>query len=138
MADLGVKPFLLAASLRAVVAQRLVRKVCRQCGERYRPGPAEWQGLGLAGLPPREVEFTRGPGCLACQGTGYHGRIGLFEIFLINEAVQQVIHERVSPVRLRGMARAQGLGTLRADGIRKVSAGLTTSEEVVSMTPGDS
>ena len=138
MADLGVKPFLLAASLRAVVAQRLVRKVCRQCEQHYRPGQAEWQALGLAGLPPREVEFARGQGCPACQGTGYHGRIGLFEIFLINEAVQQLIHERVSPVRLRGWAREQGLGTLRADGIRKVSAGLTTSEEVVSMTPGDS
>ena len=126
LVDIGVKPFLLAASVRGIVAQRLIRRICVHC---HVATPAERTALG-----PR---FTRGFGCLACNGTGYLGRVGIFEIVVINEELQQLIHDRASLSVLRVKARALGMRTLREDGLRKVSAGLTTAEEVVSITVGE-
>jgi general secretion pathway protein E/type IV pilus assembly protein PilB len=122
--------------VRGVVAQRLVRKICPKCSQPHPPSPAELEALGL----PADVEcgrFRQGAGCAACHGTGFHGRLGIFEIFVINEELQQLIHERASGRQLRERARALGMRTLREDGARKVSAGLTTAGEVVSITAGD-
>jgi len=135
LADIGVKPFLVAASLRAVVAQRLVRKVCPQCQQPYVPSAVELRALGLR--PEAGITFRRGTGCGACSGSGYLGRIGLFEIFVINEEIRQMIHEKAGVAQLRAKARELGMRTLREDGARKVIAGLTTMEEVVSITLGD-
>ena len=135
--DLGVKPFLLSAALRGVLAQRLVRQVCRRCARPDTPTAAQLRSVGLAPAEVATATFRRGAGCGECQGTGYHGRIGLFEIFVINEEIQQMIHERAGSARLRAKARALGMRSLREDGARKVSAGLTTIEEVVSITAGD-
>ncbi len=134
LADIGVKPFLIAASLRAVVAQRLVRKVCPHCQQPHVPTQAELRALGLQPEQVATATFRRGAGCPACNGTGYLGRVGIFEIFVINEEIQQMIHEKAGSARLRAEARALGMRTLRDDGARKVIAGLTTMEEVLKYT----
>ena len=135
--DLGVKPFLVAASLRSVLAQRLVRRICRQCRQPYKPAPHELQALDLDPAQVVGAEFARGAGCPACHGTGYRGRLGLFEIFLVHDGIRAMIYDHVTAVRLRQQARRDGMRTMREDGLRKVLAGLTTIEEVVSVTVGD-
>jgi len=135
--DMGVKPFLVASSCRAIMAQRLVRKICQKCKEPYTPSPYEMQVLKL---DPRELEKTtlyKGRGCADCGKTGYRGRTGIYEIFELNEEVRQLIYERVSSNVLRARAREMGMRTLREDGVRKIMAGITTAEEVISMTQGD-
>ncbi|MEO6873496.1 MAG: GspE/PulE family protein [Opitutaceae bacterium] len=137
LSELGVKPFLLAASLRAVVAQRLVRKICQHCRSPHVPSETELAALGLSSAQRVAATFLRGTGCPACAGTGYRGRIGIFEVLVINEEISQMIHERAPLARLRERARGRGMRTLREDGARKVIAGLTTIAEVVSMTVAD-
>jgi len=135
--DMGVKPFLVASSCRAIMAQRLVRKVCQKCKEPYTPTPYEMQ---LLKLDPRELEKTtiyRGRGCPECGKTGYRGRTGIYEIFELNDEVRQLIYEHVSSNVLRARGREMGMRTLREDGVRKIMAGITTAEEVISITQGD-
>ena len=136
--DIGVKPFLVASSTRALMAQRLVRKICRRCAAPHKPTDAE---LRLVSLDPANVPagatFMLGKGCNDCSGTGYRGRFGIFEIFLIDDEVRKLIYDRVSSSVLRNRAREMGMRTLREDGIRKVLAGLTTVDEVVRATVGD-
>lgn len=138
LSDIGVKRFLISSSLRATMAQRLVRKVCAQCREPHPPTDRELRALNLS---PGQVEgatFMRGKGCAACHGTGYHGRLGIFEIFTITDEVQRMIYEGAGSARLREKARDLGMRTMREDGLRKALAGWTTIEEVVSITVGDS
>ncbi len=137
MVNLGIAPFLLAASLRGILAQRLVRKICGACRQPFRSTLAELRALGLNREPGGGPVFMRGRGCAACHGSGYHGRIGIFELLEIDDDIRSLIHAQASLGRLRAKARARGLVTLREDGARKVSAGLTTVEEVVSITVGD-
>lgn len=136
--DIGAKPFLVAAALRSVVAQRLVRRLCARCRQPHLPSAWELRALGLD--DPARLEgarFARGAGCPACHGTGYHGRIGLFEIFPVHDGIRAMICAQTTAARLRAQARADGMRTMREDGIRKVLAGLTTIEEVVSVTAAD-
>lgn len=135
--DIGAKPFLVAASLRSVVAQRLVRRICPDCRQSHRPGARELHALGLTAAQAAGATFARGAGCPACQGTGYRGRMGIFEIFLVHDGIRAMIYDNVTAARLREQARRDGMKTMREDGIRKVLAGLTTIEEVVSVTVGD-
>jgi general secretion pathway protein E/type IV pilus assembly protein PilB len=135
--DIGVKPFLVAAALRSVVAQRLVRRICPQCRTAYAPAPREIHALGLTAEQVAGAKFAHGAGCKACQGTGYQGRLGIYEIFLVHDGIRAMIYDHVTAVRLRQQARRDGMRTMREDGIRKVLAGLTTIEEVVSVTVGD-
>ncbi len=135
--DLGAKPYLVAAGLRGVVAQRLVRRVCSACRATYVPDASEWFRLAGGADRPTGVMFARGQGCPDCQGTGYRGRIGVFEILDVNEALRALVHAGAGSAQLRTAAAAAGLQSLRADGLRKVSAGLTTVEEVASITCGD-
>ena len=137
LADIGVQPFLLSASLRAVLAQRLVRKTCLQCRRPCSPTAAELARLGLGPAFAADATFMRGAGCPACEGTGYRGRMGIFELLVLDDEFSQLIHERPGASRLRQHARARGMRTLREDGARKAIAGLTTIEEVVSITTGD-
>jgi type IV pilus assembly protein PilB len=138
LVDLGVKPFLVSSALRASVAQRLVRKICQRCQRPVSPSTSELAALGISAELAAVAKFARGEGCEACHGTGYRGRTGIFEIFVINDALRTLIHERAGIAELREKARSQGMRTLREDGIRKVTAGLTTVEEVVSLTVADS
>ena len=136
--DIGTKPFLVAASLRATMAQRLVRRVCPHCARAYTPDARELLALGASAERVAAATFRRGVGCEHCNGTGYRGRMGIFEIFLISDAIRGMIYENASAARLRACARSEGMRTMREDGVRKVLAGLTTIEEVVSVTVGDS
>jgi general secretion pathway protein E/type IV pilus assembly protein PilB len=130
--DLGVKPFLVASALRAVVAQRLVRRVCPRCfPARVAAHAGTPDGALPAGRPACAAD------CPACGGAGFSGRVGIFEILTVNPAMQQLIYERAGATRLRREARAQGMGTLREDGLRKAEAGLTTIEEVLAETVAD-
>jgi type IV pilus assembly protein PilB len=135
--DIGVKPFLVASSTRALMAQRLVRKVCKQCAAPYLPTEAEMRTLGLDAASTQGATFQKGKGCSNCSNTGYRGRFGIFEIFVIDDEARKLIYEKVSSSVLRARAREMGMRTLREDGIRKVQAGLTTPDEVIRATVGD-
>ena len=137
LADLGVKRFLISTSLRAVLAQRLVRKICEKCRQVHRPERHELRALGGPLADLGRAEFARGAGCVACNGTGYRGRTGIFEILGVDEVLQQLIYDGATTARLRRSARERGMRTMREDGVRKAIAGLTTLEEVVSITVGD-
>ncbi len=136
--DIGVKPFLVSTSLRAVMAQRLVRKICRHCKKPYTPTTNELRSLNINPSQAAHATFAKGEGCADCNATGYRGRMGIFEIFRINDELQKMVYDNVGTSRLREKARAQGMRTMREDGARKVTAGITTIEEVVSITVGDS
>ena len=136
--EIGVKPFLVAASLRLVVAQRLVRRVCPDCGGPHAPSPSELALLGLAPAFARDAGLRRGTGCPGCAGTGYRGRVGLFELLAVDDELRPLIYEPMTGARMREVARRRGMRTLREDGVRKVLAGLTTIEEVAAVTAEES
>jgi general secretion pathway protein E/type IV pilus assembly protein PilB len=135
--DIGVKPFLISAAVRAVVAQRLVRKICEKCRRPAAPGSVQYHLLKQEHPADDGAGLMEGAGCNACQGTGFRGRIGIFELFVVEEEIQRMIYECQRPAFIRQRARAKGMRTLREDGIRKAKAGLTTVEEVVSLTVGE-
>jgi general secretion pathway protein E/type IV pilus assembly protein PilB len=135
--DIGVKPFLVASSTRCLMAQRLVRKVCKQCGESWMPPENELRALGLDTNAIQNATFRKGKGCSNCSGTGCRGRMGIFEIFVIDDDARKLIYEKVPTSVLRARAREMGMRTLREDGIRKVLAGMTTPDEVIRATVGD-
>ena len=130
--DLRIEPYLVAGTLEAALAQRLVRKVCSECREPYRPDPQV--AALLAHQPIGAISLMRGRGCIACRQTGYRGRTGIFELLVMTDELKQAI-TRVEPItRLREIARAQGMRTLREDGWAKARAGITTVEEVLRVT----
>jgi general secretion pathway protein E/type IV pilus assembly protein PilB len=135
--DIGVKPFLVASSVRALMAQRLVRKVCKKCAAPYVPIESELASLGLDPGKVSSATFMRGKGCNDCNKTSYRGRFGIFEIFVIDDEARKLIYDRVPSSVLRARAREMGMRTLREDGARKVMAGLTTADEVIRATVGD-
>jgi general secretion pathway protein E/type IV pilus assembly protein PilB len=135
--DIGVKPFLVASSVRALMAQRLVRKVCKRCAVPYQPTESELQSLNLDASKTTGATFMRGKGCNDCNKTTYRGRFGIFEIFTIDDEARKLIYDRVPASILRARAREMGMRTLREDGARKVMAGLTTADEVIRATVGD-
>jgi len=135
--DIGIKPFLVSTSLRATMAQRLVRKICRHCKRPYTPTPNELRALNINPAQAAHATFAKGDGCADCNATGYRGRMGIFEIFVVNEEIQKMIYDHLGTSKLREKARSLGMRTMREDGARKVTAGLTTIDEVVSITVGD-
>ena len=138
LVDIGIKPFLVSASIRSVLAQRLVRKVCPKCKESTEPDTRSLNALGIRPEQISNATFMAGKGCDHCNNTGFRGRIGVFEMFNINEEIEQMIYEEVSLVALRERSREMGMRTMREDGIRKVLAGVTTPEEVLKTTVSDS
>jgi len=137
LVDIGVKPFLVASSTRCLMAQRLVRKICKQCAQPYVPTDGEMRALNLTPDSLKSATPMKGRGCSNCSNTGNRGRFGIFEIFIIDDEARKLIYDRVPVSVLRARAREMGMRTLREDGIRKVIAGLTTPEEVVRATVGD-
>ncbi len=130
--DMGVKPFLVAASVQAILAQRLVRLLCPSCKEAYEPGPVELRALGLAEEATRGRPFYRPKGCEACSGSGYLGRKGIFELLEMDDELREMTFRRRSSLHLREYAiRSGNMSPLRADGARKVLEGLTSVEEVL-------
>lgn len=130
--DLGVPAYLVAATLDAVLAQRLVRRICTECRTTYRPD-AE-QVAQVSGRPAVDRTLTRGAGCRACRGSGFRGRIGLFELLEVDDALRDAIVRGVGKAELRNIAATGGLRPLRTDGWAKVLAGVTTIEEVLRVS----
>ena len=137
LVDIGVKPFLVASSTRCLMAQRLVRKICKKCVAPYSPTEQEMRALGLTMDDVKNANIQKGRGCPNCNNTGNRGRFGIFEIFVVEDEARKLIYDRVPTTVLRQRAREMGMRTLREDGIRKVLAGLTTPEEVIRATVGD-
>jgi len=133
--DMGVKPFLVASSIQAVMAQRLIRLTCEECKEEYSdPDP---RILRVLGFRPDEIEgrtFYRGRGCTACGGSGYHGRLGIFELMEMDTAMREMAFNRVRVQEIRKAARAAGMRSLLEDGRIKILNGLTTPDELVRIT----
>lgn len=128
--DMGVKPFLISSILRAILAQRLVRLICEYCKEEYVP-EEEMLRLLETHQGVEIKKFYRGQGCTKCFGTGYRGRIGIFELILVSEDIQRIIMAGGDSSQIREIARAEGMKTMLEDGLEKVKKGLTTIEEVL-------
>ncbi len=135
--DIGVAPFLVASSARMLMAQRLVRKICKRCGAAYVPTDTELRALAIDPARAVDATFKKGKGCSECNKTGYRGRFGIFEMFVIDDEVRKLIYDKVPSSVLRVRAREIGMRTLREDGARKVLAGLTSPEEVIRATISD-
>jgi general secretion pathway protein E/type IV pilus assembly protein PilB len=112
----------------------LVRKNCASCKEAYQPDPRVLQAIGINEIEAQGMNFMHGVGCPKCNGIGYKGRMGIFEIFIVNEELQQMIYEGRTLVELRAKARELGMRIMREDGVRKVASGLTTADEVLKVT----
>ncbi len=140
MIDMGVEPFLVASTVEAVMAQRLVRKLCSQCKKAYQPSQADmpadfpWDDYIKAGQPPL---YAAG-GCRACRNLGYSGRMGIYELLVTTDKVRQIAQERVGTYAIKKAGIEDGMLTLRQDGWLKVLDGRTSADEVLRMTKGDS
>ena len=132
--DMGVPPFLITATLEAVLAQRLVRRICKECREPTSPSTETLAQLDLTPDDVIDKKFYRGRGCAACNNTGYKGRTGLFEYMPINDQVRDLINQGSSGQQIRDVAMQTGMVPLRASGLEKVYAGVTTIEEVIRET----
>ncbi|HEX4653279.1 MAG TPA: ATPase, T2SS/T4P/T4SS family [Candidatus Udaeobacter sp.] len=135
--DLGIQPFLVASSVRAVMAQRLVRRLCNNCKQPAALSDTELRALQIAPGQVGDAQVMKPVGCDECRHIGYKGRMGIFEIFVIDDEVRHLINKRTSTFVLRQRSRELGMRTLREDGVRKVLAGVTSAEEVISVTVGD-
>ena len=138
LVDIGVKPFLVASSVRAMMAQRLVRRVCDKCKIPAELSQKEIDMLQLDVAQMADANILKGEGCDRCKMTGNRGRLGVYEIFEIDDEVRHMINEETTTPQLRRRARELGMRTLRDDGIRKVLAGITTATEVIRVTMSDS
>jgi type II secretory ATPase GspE/PulE/Tfp pilus assembly ATPase PilB-like protein len=132
--DLGVAPYLVASTVEAVLAQRLVRVLCPHCRRETDPDPAQVQRLGPLASPLTRV--WRAVGCTQCRDTGYRGRQGVFELLVMSEPLRELTQARASGEQVRAVALQEGMHTLRDDGIRLVRAGVTSLEEVLRVTSG--
>ena len=137
LVDIGMQPFLVASSVRAIMAQRLVRRLCRACKRPGELNETELRALRVEASQLSEARVMSPVGCAQCRNTGYHGRMGIFEMFIIDDEVRHMINNRQSTLLLRQRARELGMRTLREDGVRKVLGGLTSADEVISITLGD-
>ncbi|HEX5429949.1 MAG TPA: GspE/PulE family protein [Patescibacteria group bacterium] len=141
--DLGVKPFVLAPAVNAIIAQRLVRRLCPHCKTTYEPNAravAHVQMI-LKAIPaaakvkvPKDLSFYHSPGCPECNGLGYKGRIGVYEIFTVNDAIESLIHKEATTSDVRNQAISDGMLTMAQDGILKTLQGITDIEEVFRVT----
>ena len=134
LVDMGCEPFLVAASLEGVLAQRLVRTICRECKSPYEPSEAILSQLGVAAHELGDKQFFTGAGCDACGQTGYRGRRGLYELLNITDPIRELITARAPTVVLKQKAVELGMNTLREDGLRNIYMGTTTIEEVLKYT----
>ncbi len=131
--DMGVEPFLVASSVSLIEAQRLVRALCAKCREPFTPSPALLERLDVR--PSKETTFFEAKGCRHCRGTGYRGRLGIIEVFEVDERIRELIVSRAQSWEIKEHAvKALGMVPLRQDGLQKAAMGLTTLEEVVAVT----
>ncbi len=134
LVDIGIQPFLVASSVLAIMAQRLVRKVCPKCRVRYDPPAHILSGLGLRPEVAKKANFMKGKGCSYCNKKGYRGRMGIYELMIMTPQVREMAFKGESTQNVRKMARKQGMRTLFEDGIVKAIRGITTVDEVLRIT----
>jgi type IV pilus assembly protein PilB len=132
LVDMGVQPFLIASSVTAIMAQRLVRVVCPKCKEPDKPPMAEIRAVGITSDQLANANFMRGRGCNYCHRTGYRGRTGIFEILKMNAGIREMTFNREPTQTIRRQARSSGMRTLLEDGVNKALRGITTLEQVLS------
>jgi len=131
---MGVEPFLISSTLVAVLGQRLVRTICKNCRTPFEPTESQLAMLNLSPHDLGDKVFYYGRGCANCNDTGYKGRKGIFELLVINDAIRTLINERAPTVVIRQKAVELGMVTLREDGLRGIFDGDTTIEEIVKYT----
>ena len=134
LVDIGIQPFLVASSVLAIMAQRLVRKVCPKCKVRYEPPAHILAGIGLPPEIAKKANFMRGKGCNHCNKRGYRGRMGIFELMSMTTQIREMTFKGESTQNIRKVARKQGMRTLFEDGMIKALKGVTTLDEVMRIT----
>jgi len=132
--DMGIEPFLITSSLIAILAQRLVRRICPHCRASFKPTEKDLRMLGIDRDYIGDNEFYYGKGCDVCNGSGYKGRRGLYELLVMTDPIRDLIYERSPTAVLSSKARAEGMKTLREDGVQAILQGDTTIEEVLKYT----
>ena len=138
MMNMGIEPFLICSSVLAIIAQRLLRRVCPACKEAYEVEPTVAEKVGLARLyPGQKLELYRGKGCKKCFKTGYSGRVGITEVLILSPLIREKILNREGEMKVKEQARREGMKTMREDGLAKAMQGLTTLEEVLRITAPD-
>jgi type IV pilus assembly protein PilB len=137
LVDIGIQPFLVASSVMAIMAQRLVRKVCPKCRVRVEPPAHLLAGLGLRPEIAKKANFAKGKGCSNCNKSGYRGRMGIYELMTMTNTIREMTFKGESTQSIRKIARKQGMRTLFEDGMIKAMKGVTTLEEVLRITQHD-
>jgi len=132
--DMGVEPFLIASSVLAIMAQRLVRLICPNCREPIALATETLRELGLNPAAATEVTFYHGRGCTTCRNTGYRGRTGIYELLLMDDAIRAPVMQQANASTIKNLALQRGMHTLMHDGANKVLQGVTTAEEVLRVT----
>jgi type IV pilus assembly protein PilB len=132
--DMGIPPFLITATLEAILAQRLVRRICSECRTEFEPSDELLLELQLPIDQARQYSFYYGKGCSRCNNTGYKGRVGIFELLIVNDEIRDMITSDASADDIRNFSRSQGMTTLREAGLKLIFDGLTTIDEVVRET----
>jgi type IV pilus assembly protein PilB len=135
--DMGIQPFLITATVRAVLAQRLVRKICVNCREAFTPSPELLMELRLTREQVRDRKFFHGRGCDTCNNTGHKGRQGVFELFMVNDEARELMLQGSTKDQLMQAARRNGMMTLREAGLKAIFEGATTVDEIVRETALD-
>ena len=137
LVDMGVKSFLVASAVRAIMAQRLLRRICKHCAQEYIPNETEKHLLGLSDEYVASHTFKKGKGCSNCGKTGYRGRIGIYEICMLDNDITELVYRNEPTQVIREAARRNGMHSLREDALRKAEAGISTLEEVIRVTMMD-
>ncbi len=137
LVDMGVKSFLVASAVRAIMAQRLLRRICKHCAVNYTPNETERHLLGLSEEYVATHQFKIGKGCSNCGKTGYRGRIGIYEICMIDNDITELVYKNEPTQVIREAARRNGMHSLRDDALRKAEAGISTLDEVIRVTMMD-
>jgi type IV pilus assembly protein PilB len=134
MIDMGIEAFNVASAVNLVAAQRLVRRICKDCKEEHKYKDEELAALGTDLVKLKQLTFMKGSGCDTCSGTGYKGRAGLYEVMALSPELRRMILRGASVADIRDQAVTEGMLTLRMDGMKKIERGVTTLEEVVKET----
>jgi type IV pilus assembly protein PilB len=134
LADMGIEPFLIATSVRLVIAQRLMRRACSECKAEVQPTLEEIRLLDLTEAEAAAIKFFKGAGCNRCAGTGYKGRVAIHQVLPVTDGVKRLIVDRATPDEIEKLSIAEGVATLRMSALEKLKAGITTAEEVIKTT----
>jgi len=134
--NMGVEPFLVAASCNVILAQRLARRVCQQCKEVVAVPPAGLISVGFSPEEAKTLKVYKGKGCMTCSDTGYKGRVALYEVMIIKDNIKEAVLQGASSMELRELGRRNGMKTLREAGLEKIREGMTSVEEILRVTTG--